>query len=513
MKIRGKNTRKITDSNEMVSEILGTVLLIGIVVAIFSTMYVSVVSYPHPEPSTYARLVATLEGNNIIIEHRGGDALSLNTKFQIVIGDNTTTRTIGKENYLDNEAKKDKLWNVGERLVFPFNYSLNYSEAQITVVDRNSNSLIMMGSLDITPESDVGLKVTVDNEFPKILDNVTFTITVTNYRGDLDYTGVIVKYILPKGLIHKSNFSTTETSYDNSTGIWNVGKLEVRKSAILTINATVIGEPTQLAILLDGSGSISDSSWKIMMDGLANATKDPNIFPHSGAVELTIIQYGVKNPKNGDEYCAKLEVGPEIVTIYNYQSIINQIKGITQGKGLTPMAAGIYLAGDKLVSSNNFGGYTSDNRQIINIVTDGNPTVASGPGELCGVLPPDNYFIRGKLSAKEARDYLLSELSMTEDQDELDVVAVDTCGNKSIDVEWLKDEIAWPQPGYTTWLPEGSGWVHYVSSYEEFVESIDEQFKLLFSSTITSNMKITFATLRDPNDENNQVSITITTKK
>lgn len=504
MKTWRKNIRKLKDSNEMVSEILGTVLLIGIVVAIFSTMYVSVISYPNPEPSSYARLVATIEGNNIIMEHRGGDALSLNTKFQITIGNKTTTLTIGEKNYLDNEAKKDKKWNVGERLVFPFDYNLSHCEAQITAVDRNSKSLIMMGSLDITPESDVGLKVTVSNTFPKILDNVTFTITVTNYRGDLCSTGVIVQYIIPKGLIHKSN-SSTQGTYDKSTGKWNVGELEVQKSASLTITAQVIGEPTQLAILLDGSGSISDSSWNIMKDGLANAIKDPNIFPHSGAIELTIIQYGV------NYNCSKLEVGPEIVTNNNYQNIVNQIDRINQGKGLTPMAAGIYLATDTLEGSNNFDGFDPNNRQIINIVTDGNPNVISGPGELCGVLPPDNYFRRGKLSAKEARDYLLSKLSMTEVQDEIDVVAVETCGNKSIDLEWLKDKIAWPQPGYTSWPPEGPGWVHHVLNWQEFVDSIEEQFKLLFGS-ITSNMKITYTTLRDPNVENNQVSITIKTK-
>ena len=83
MKSWGNNIRKLKDSNEMVSEILGTVLLFGIVVAIFSTMYVSVVSYPTPGPSVFVNLVGTVEGKNIIIQHRGGDALSLNTKFQI----------------------------------------------------------------------------------------------------------------------------------------------------------------------------------------------------------------------------------------------------------------------------------------------------------------------------------------------------------------------------------------------------------------------------------------------
>jgi uncharacterized repeat protein (TIGR01451 family) len=470
-------------------------------------MYVSVVSYPTPGPSVFVNLVGTVEGKNIIIEHRGGDALSLNTKFQIDIGKNTTTLIIGEKNYLDDDAKKDSKWNVGERLVFPFDYNLSNCEAKIKAIDIISNKLIMMGSLDITPESDVGLNVTVSNRFPKILDFVTFTITVTNYQGDLDKTGVIVQYILPKGLIHKSNHSTQGT-YDMISGKWMVGELEVRESAKLKITAEVVGEPTQLAILLDGSASIPPDSWWIMKNGLANAINNSKIFPHSGAIELTIIQFGVNYS------CSDLEVGPKVVNKNNYQQISNEILAIEQGLGVTPMAAGIYLAADTLPKSKNFGGFDTDNRQIINIVTDGIPNVISGPGELCGDFE-ENYKTTGgklsKFSAQEAREYLISKLSMTEDQDEIDVVAVDTREGISPDFEWLRDKIVWPQPGYTSWPPEGPGWVHKVFSWQEFADSIDEQFKLLFGS-ITSNMKITYTSLRDPNIVNNQVSITITTK-
>ena len=188
--------RKIKDSNEMVSEVVGTVLLFGIVVAIFSTMYLSAVSYPTPSPSIFVNLVGTVEGNNIIIEHRGGDALSLNTKFHITIGNKTSIIPIGEKNYLDSEAKKDKQWNVGERLVYPFEYNLSHRQAEIMAIDEKSNSLMMIGTLDISPESDVGIKVTVDNESQSVGSDVTFTITVTNYRGDMNTTGIIVQYIL-----------------------------------------------------------------------------------------------------------------------------------------------------------------------------------------------------------------------------------------------------------------------------------------------------------------------------
>lgn len=502
MKKWRKTIRNLKDSNDMVAEIIGTVVLLGIVVAIFSTLYATVLSYPSPSHSTFVNLVATIEGNNIIIEHRGGQVLSLDTKVTITIGNLTKYITVGDENFLGYEAKKDNQWNVGERLVIPFEYNLNNRQAKITVMDEKSNSMVMIGTINITPESDIGIHVAVNNQNPTVGTEVVFTINVTNYRGDMNTTGVVVQYILPGGLIYKSS-SSTQGIYDKRTGNWNVGELGVRKTATLSIKAKVVGGPTQLAILLDGSWSITQDSWRIMRNGLANAIKNSSIFPHNGTVELTIIRFGWQ------KYCANLEIGPVVVTNKNFNSIANKISNLPypDKDDKTPMAAGIYLAADKLLNSNNFGGFNPDNRQIINLVTDGNPNIRSGPGQLCGIHNVNET--AGKEAAKNARNYLINTLELSEEQDEFDVVAV--YGEPEPDIRWLKNEIAWPQPGHTEWPPNGSGWVHYVQSWQDFYDSIGEQFKILFGSSITCNMKITFTTLRDPNIENNQVSITITT--
>lgn len=500
MKKWRKNIRSLKDSNDMVAEIVGTVVLLGIAVAIFSTLYATVLSYPSPSHSTFVNLVATIEGNNIIIEHRGGQALSLDTKVTIAIGDLTKYITIGDENFLGYEAKKDNQWNVGERLVIPFDYNLSNRQAKITVMDEKSNSMVMIGTINITPESDIGIHVSVNNQNPTVGTEVVFTINVTNYKGDMNTTGVIVQFILPKGLIIKSN-SSTQGIYDKITGNWNVGQLGIRKTATLSIKAKVVGGPTQLAILLDGSWSITQDSWRIMRNGLANAIKNSSIFPHNGTVELTIVRFGWQ------KYCARTEIGPVVVTNKNFNSIANKISILPYPgeDDKTPMAAGIYTGADNLANSNNFGGFNPDNRQIITLVTDGNPNIKSGPCEQCGESKVDE--IEGEKAAKEARNYLIHTLELTEEQDEFDVIAV--FGDPKPDIEWLKNEIAWPQPGNTEWPPNSSGWVHYVQSWQEFSDSINEHFKILFGSSITCNMKITFTTLRDPNVENNQASIII----
>jgi len=55
----------LKNSNDGVSEIVGTVLLLGVVVMIVFTLYFTVLSYPSPHSPTVVNLVGTVEGNNI----------------------------------------------------------------------------------------------------------------------------------------------------------------------------------------------------------------------------------------------------------------------------------------------------------------------------------------------------------------------------------------------------------------------------------------------------------------
>jgi len=206
----------------------------------------------------------------------------------------------------------------------------------------------------------------------------------------------------------------------------------------------------QLAMVLDGSGSINAQEWNIMINGLSDAVK--NNLPHDGSVEFTVIQFSTGTTGN-----ARVEVGPIVVTDGNYQSVATSVENIKQLKGNTPLAAGIDLA-KKTLDLNNEE-YT---RQIVNIVTDGVPNVPSGSA---------------KAAAVTARDNMISTLGMNSEEDEIDAEGV---GISSSNIEWLRANIVWPQPGYDNWPPTGPGWVRAVSDFEEFSETIAEKFDILF---------------------------------
>lgn len=90
---------------------------------------------------------------------------------------------------------------------------------------------------DVEPVADLRLIKTVDNPNPNLGDTITFTVTVTN-DGPNTATGVVVTDQLPSGLTFVS-YSASQGTYNNVTGIWTVGTLNVGASATLSIQAIV----------------------------------------------------------------------------------------------------------------------------------------------------------------------------------------------------------------------------------------------------------------------------------
>jgi hypothetical protein len=48
---------------------------------------------------------------------------------------------------------------------------------------------------------------------------------------------------------------------------------------------------TQLVIILDGSGSISNQDFKTMIEGIARNLEDPGVVPRNGTVEFGLVQF------------------------------------------------------------------------------------------------------------------------------------------------------------------------------------------------------------------------------
>jgi hypothetical protein len=83
--------------------------------------------------------VSTL--NIITIEHRGGKPLDLDA--EVIVTFNRTTERFLINDYINNESKKNGVFNIGEQVVYPAGDTTNQN-VTISVVDKHSNSLIML---------------------------------------------------------------------------------------------------------------------------------------------------------------------------------------------------------------------------------------------------------------------------------------------------------------------------------------------------------------------------------
>lgn len=86
------------------------------------------------------------------------------------------------------------------------------------------------------PIADLSLAKTVDNEFPDVSENVTFTLTLDN-AGPSTATGIQVRDALPSGYAYISD--TGGGTYNSATGIWNVGSLAADATVVLDITVGI----------------------------------------------------------------------------------------------------------------------------------------------------------------------------------------------------------------------------------------------------------------------------------
>jgi len=142
---------KIRKSNEAVSEIVGTVLLLAMTVSLFSLVSLTVLSYPFNPSAPSVNLVGYIGetnstgGSDIIFEHYGGESLDATlTKVMVNIQGVSVDVNIS---YL-NDSNSNGMWDLGERLVYPAG-NVTGEQVKVTVVDTKSNSIIMSAVLQV----------------------------------------------------------------------------------------------------------------------------------------------------------------------------------------------------------------------------------------------------------------------------------------------------------------------------------------------------------------------------
>ncbi|MFC1848265.1 DUF1194 domain-containing protein [Chloroflexota bacterium] len=297
------------------------------------------------------------------------------------------------------------------------------------------------------PDSQV-TTVTMDSDktvTAHFLGPATLTLQVNGCGMTTPYMG---GYIYPPNtVVDISALACPGWQFDNWTGDVadpNALATTVTINADKTVTANFSEMPSdlsaQLAVIIDGSSSINAEEWAAEKDGLYNAVIN-GIVPRNGMIELTVIQFAGGS--------ATTEVPPTIIDDTNWATVATQISSIVKRNGITPLAAGIKKGWEEILGSPNYGFAA---KEIINICSDiGEYTIAGGKG-----------------SVEVERDLAVTVKG-------IDEISAEGLGDiTSVDMEWLRDSIVWPQPGSIA-PPYTPGWVLKVDNAAEFETAISKK--------------------------------------
>jgi len=440
--MKTKNADHLRTQNHALIELSATLLLLGLTVIVFVFITYMLFSAPQASPGPVTTITGRLVDNNLVLEHMGGEPISLNATIGILFG--SIQLQIQAYDYVDSETKKDGLWGFGEQVVYPMYTHPEYvevSQIEVMIINSEPESAIMFCSVLIDPLSDLSVTVSVDPESPQMGTPVIFTITIHN-NGNINVSGIKLRFQLPSGFTFVE-YSAESGSYENSTGIWqNIAMIQPGGSAVLTVTA-IVGqvipdELTQLLILLDGSGSIRKADLDFIRNGFVTAIGNASIFPRGGFIEVTVVVFG----GNAGGITCKVVLNPTVVTNETIDFVLSALNNISTMPGFAATSCGLLLGCDTVTASSIFA---PENRHVVMLISDGKASL------LCNIDGDYNADTGGGMdpvtAAVVARDYLIDEFGMNPMDDEIDAVAVHVTDFSTY--TWFRDEIVWPQPGYT----------------------------------------------------------------
>lgn len=114
------------------------------------------------------------------------------------------------------------------------NYSNTASVVLVNEFDPNVSNNSSTSTPVPVPNADLAVVKTVDISVPNVGNTITFTIVVTN-NGPVNATGVKVNDILPAGYTYISSTPPSGTTYNPTSGLWNIGNLNNGLSKTITM--------------------------------------------------------------------------------------------------------------------------------------------------------------------------------------------------------------------------------------------------------------------------------------
>jgi len=190
----GKNNiKKKNHSTSAVSEILGTILLFAMAMALFSVLYISIIPMNVVQSSTSTNIIGYVQDGDIILEHHGGSSVTNESYLRLNIGESVSIVNISST-YLHDTNNNNK-WDIGEKIV----YSAETEGLQVgtSVINEPSNSAIFFATLQqgsLTSQQSGDIITLVNSINPYSLTTSPLTINATSTGSSPDNITLWYRY-------------------------------------------------------------------------------------------------------------------------------------------------------------------------------------------------------------------------------------------------------------------------------------------------------------------------------
>jgi len=265
----------------------------------------------------------------------------------LLVGVAATDANVSHGNWTNSFIQRDDHKVTGKNL-----------ELNVAVVDRNTNtpntystgttigksqvwsSMFFQFETNESSTSDLVLNKTVSNTNPAVNQNFTYTLSLFN-SGAQNNTNVKVRESIPSGLVLVSSSPSAGTTYNLTTGIWDIGTVYTGATKTLSL----IFYPNSSA---SGQTIINTSSLS------AYDITDPNTSNNTASVSIHVKQISSAPYINSPLVAGNTSVtgatsganGTEI-TVYNGNTII----GTTTASGGTWAASVVTLSGGQSIKA------------------------------------------------------------------------------------------------------------------------------------------------------------------
>jgi uncharacterized repeat protein (TIGR01451 family) len=264
----------------------------------------------HSSPAVGQEVVFTITATN----HGPSDATGLHVTDALPAGLLYLTSTPSSGTTFDSNSG---LWNIGA-LANGASATLDiHATVMQTGSITNTAAITAQNESDPTgannthsatingqPAADIVIQKSVDHAQPLIGSSVTFTVTAAN-NGPNDATGVQVTDALPSGLSFVSATPQSGTTYDSTSGLWDIGPLAKNTSRTLTVNASVsqTGSITNTATKTHGNefdpNTSNDSATASINAGASSDIAVSKIAAHDNAFVGTDVNFTVTATNGG----------------------------------------------------------------------------------------------------------------------------------------------------------------------------------------------------------------------